>query len=223
MKRALTAVGVVTALAVIVSCTGAAPEILQDHAEVYLYRNRDLEVSYERMAFFLSARDEDGFEDIETLYLIHDEARRYWVVDADRWQSKEREEETWIGRNDIQMADYTSLPRGRYRVLLMDAAGERDEQEIRVATPAVPTSAVQFPDLRLDEDRFIIDSRHQSHTIHAFDAAGNLVVSREVGSRVVPLSDVVGANPDALRGFTLYLYAFDQENQVPLLIGPYEF
>lgn len=208
---------------ILFSCTGAAPEILQDHAGVYLYRDRTLDTAYERLVFFVSARDEDGFEDIESLYLIHDEARRYWAVDADRWQQDEREEETWIGRNDIQTADYAPLPRGRYRVLLLDAAGERDEREVRVVSPEVRLSTVEFPDLRLDGERFVLDSVHRTHTIHAFDAAGNLVVSRDVAGRLVPVADVIGANAAALKSFALYLYTFDQENQVPLLVGPFQF
>lgn len=205
----------------VLSCTGSPPEILQDHADVYLFRDRTLATAYERLTFFVSARDEDGFEDIETLYLVHDEERLHWAVDADRWQREEREEETWIGRNDIQMADYSSMPRGPYRVLLLDAAGERDQREIRITRPEVPPAAVDFPDLALENNRLIVDSIHAGHTLHAFDAAGNLTASRDLAGSVLAVTDLVGQAD--LSQFTIYLYTFDEENQIPLLSGPYQF
>jgi hypothetical protein len=213
--------GCLVAATAFLGCTGSPPEILQDHADVYLFRDRTLGMSYERLTFFVSARDEDGFEDIETLYLVHDEERLHWAVDVDRWQREEREEETWVGRNDIQMADYSSMPRGLYRVLLLDAAGERDQREIRVSTPEVPITAVSFPDLALENGRLIVDSIHARHTVHAFDAAGNLSASRDFGGGVLGVTDLVGQAD--LSQFTLYLYTFDEQNQIPLLSGPYQF
>lgn len=220
MKLRLILCGVAVA-ATFLGCTGSPPEILQDHADVYLFRDRSLEASYERLAFFVSARDEDGFEDIESLYLVHDEERLHWAIDADQWQREEREEETWLGRNDVQMADYSAMPRGVYRVLLLDAAGERDEREIRVTTPDVPLTAVRFPDLSLENDRLLVDSIHTSHTIHAFDEAGNLSASRDFGGQVVRVADLIGQGD--LSRFALYLYTFDEENRIPLLTGPYQF
>lgn len=210
-------------LILLVGCTAAPPEILQDHADVYLFRDRTLDTTYERLAFFVSARDDDGFDDIETLYLVHDDSRLHWAVDADGWQREEREEETWIGRNDIQMADYSSLPRGVYRILLLDAAGERDEREVRVATPDVPPQSVQFPELSLSGDRFLVESVHDQHTVHAFNAAGALLGSEDVTGTSLPVAELIGSNREALSTYTIFLYSVDEENGIPLLVGPYQF
>lgn len=130
------------------ACTGSPPEILQSEVRLEYVDNFDLDVAYEQLSVFVLVRDEDGFGDIRTLYLIHDQAELYWQLDSDTWTHRRISGENWIGFAGVTMADWSAMPRGRYRLVVMDAAGESDEREVAIDAPPLESVRARTP--RLD-------------------------------------------------------------------------
>ncbi|TVQ37162.1 MAG: hypothetical protein EA384_12940 [Spirochaetaceae bacterium] len=136
----------------LVSCTGAPPELVGVELSLEYVDNFDLDRRYEQLTLYALVRDQDGFADIRELYLIHDEAELYWHFDPDSWTHRRLAGENWIGFDGLTMGDWSALPRGRYRVVVIDASGEQDERAVAIDAP--PFSAVehQLPQLNRTEN-----------------------------------------------------------------------
>ncbi len=140
------------------ACTGSPPEILQTEVHLEYVDNLDLEVTYEQLSAFVLVRDEDGFGDIRTLYLIHDQAELYWRLDSDSWTHRRSSGEDWVGFSGITMADWSAMPRGRYRLVVMDAAGEIDERAVSIDAPALEAVRNHMPRFDARSQRVTVPS-----------------------------------------------------------------
>jgi hypothetical protein len=133
----------IAAFALIVAlgaCETSAPELYELQWVLVDFDDRDLDRRYERLSVFVRAADADGLEDLEELYVIHDGGELFWRTTADTWTRDERDDATWIGAASLAMPGEQPFPAGEYRVLLIDAGGERDTSrflipEQRNATP----------------------------------------------------------------------------------------
>ncbi|MDR2471091.1 MAG: hypothetical protein LBD09_03150, partial [Treponema sp.] len=92
------------------SCSQAAPEISRGALELVYYENGGNPV--ERFSFFVLPRDDDGFEDLEELWLYHDWEGLSWRLASKDWLKTTVEGADWIGSRAIAMEDGSPLPRG---------------------------------------------------------------------------------------------------------------
>ena len=113
-------------LAVLGGCETSAPELYELQWLLVDYDDRELERRYERLSVFVRAADADGLEDLDELYVIHDGGELFWRATAETWTRDERDGATWIGAASLAMPGEQPFPAGEYRVLLVDAGGERD-------------------------------------------------------------------------------------------------
>ena len=117
------------ALALLVAlggCETSAPELYELQWVLVDFDDRELDRRYERLSVFVRAADADGLDDLDELYVIHDGGELFWRAGADTWTRAERDGETWIGAASLAMPGEQPFPEGEYRVLLIDAGGERD-------------------------------------------------------------------------------------------------
>ena len=137
--RALLAAALVL-FAVLGGCETSAPELYELQWLLVDFDDRELERRYERLSVFVRAADADGLDDLGELYVIHDGEELFWQATADTWTRDERDGATWIGVTSLAMPGEQPFPAGAYRVLLIDAGGERDAArfvmpEQRISTP----------------------------------------------------------------------------------------
>ncbi len=108
------------------SCSGASPVIYDytwDLRAQWDYPGQ----RYEKLDVHILADDDDGFSEIYEVYLIHDESERYWRIIQDDWKTIEVDEVTWIAVQ-VVTENYQILPRGKYRILILDFSGFKDER-----------------------------------------------------------------------------------------------
>ena len=137
---ATAALGLLVLLAVLGGCETSAPELYELQWLLVDYDDRELERRYERLSVFVRAADADGLDDLDELYVIHDGGELFWRATADTWTRDVRDGATWIGAASLAMPGEQPFPAGEYRVLLIDAGGERDHSrfvipEQRRSTP----------------------------------------------------------------------------------------
>lgn len=114
------------------ACSGADPVIYKIESQLQVYWQYPAENFQERLLVQVLADDDDGFDEIYEIYIIHDESEYYWRATKNEWDLVEEEGNQWIILNNIISAQFQNLPRGEYRVVLIDFSGYRDEQSIFV-------------------------------------------------------------------------------------------
>lgn len=104
----------------------------------------------ERLSFFAAVSDKDGAADLDRLVLAHDGGELYWSLGPDDWLVRQEGSRLFIGSNGLKAPAGEPLPRGRYRVMLYDLAGEAAEGSFELLAPAgapyaLPTVAKAGP------------------------------------------------------------------------------
>lgn len=166
---------------IFVSCSRATPQI-QNYTLKLVYNETEAGIQ-ETLSLFVLAQDEDGTEDLDSLYLINDEQQLYWTLTASDWLSVNKDNQLWVGSHNISMIDGRSFPRGMYRLILTDKGGDRSEKSIGL--DASLQSRYPFPLLRIQGDTFQISSGYPKNTLLCYDSGGAMVKS-------IPLTNLSG-------------------------------
>ncbi|MDC7126341.1 MAG: hypothetical protein PQJ46_12290, partial [Spirochaetales bacterium] len=138
------------------------------------------------------ADDDDGFEDIESFYVINDKHQVYWNVDCNNWITREVDDVKWIGYEHF-ITDSQKVPRpGTYRILVIDKAGERVEDSIYIPLIKKEPSKKDFPEIRYTDSSYEIEikSKYNNNTIAFYDEAGKLIDAFSVSTGKINIKDL---------------------------------
>lgn len=161
----------------------------------------------ERLSFFASIKDRDGVGDIEYLFLMHDESELFWTITLDNWVRREEGEAVWLGSNGLEPGDDGLMPRGRYRVVVVDKAGERDERIFNLSAPVM--ADYSLPVLRLIGNQVTLDSPYQMNTLFFLDPADNPVKTVGINPGTNSLDALWGDPSWRTAAYTIRAYGFD--------------
>ncbi|MCF7949644.1 MAG: hypothetical protein K9M94_13735 [Spirochaetia bacterium] len=106
------------------SCSGAPPQIAQLFWQLNIVRDIKDSTQHEELSLYVHAQDPDGTGDLEEIELVHPEAELRWNFTAENWHEVVRNDEMWLGGNGIKSGFTEEVPRGEYRVKVLDRAGE---------------------------------------------------------------------------------------------------
>lgn len=204
-----------------ISCTGSAPQIQQTYWQLNVVNDESSNRIYESLTLFLHLVDEDGVEDIDSVYLIHDKAELFWTLNELSWQSLDLSGETWFGTNRLTMHDYQAFPRGTYRLIVSDKAGEKDRSEIYIGIASIDARNTSFPTGRFQEKKIVINSVYQDHTLWITDNAGDVIKIFTTDSTTVPLSSILTTR-EMQTASRAFLYHFIGDSGFGLVYGPLE-
>jgi hypothetical protein len=127
----------------------------------------------EMCSFFILGEDDDGIENLSELYLYHDREGLGWSVDSGDWVVHEENGKTWIGSRSIAMAGDKPLPRGQYRAVLVNKAGEKTERNFTFDVPE--KSPHLFPFLSINGGVYRVDSGYPVNRLVCYDQQGKSV------------------------------------------------
>ncbi len=185
------------------SCGGVAPEILA--LEWRLELRPAAEGSYESLSVFASLEDEDGIEDVEELWVVNDEEALAWRLDDKNWTKKTEGSDEWIGAAGLARQDYAPLPRGDYRLVAVDAAGERIEKPFRVEGDFPDAKA---PAVILEGGGLRAASSWPETLLLAYDGAGELLATAPSSGAAYGLAELFGPEA-AARTVEAAAYGYD--------------
>lgn len=201
-------------------CSGSSPEILETRFRLVAFQDREKSLTYEYLSLAVHAVDEDGWDDLESLALIHDGDELYWQIYQDRWTKRQVRQDVWIAVEAVAAADYGPLPRGTYRIVVKDYAGSRAEGSLRLNIPAVLPEA--FPSLAPDGENLVLTGPGDEAILMVKSAAGALlgsfILKKGPSTRESILSNVQIKN----QAKHLYLYQQGPVDGYSLMSGPYE-
>ena len=161
----------------------------------------------ERLSFFASLRDQDGIDDIEYLYILHDESELLWTLTLDNWVRRDEGDSVWLGSNGLEPGDDGLMPRGRYRAVVVDKAGERDERVFNLSAPVTLTYAL--PVLGLAGNQLTLNSPYQVNTLFFLDPADNPVKTVGINPGTSSLDALWGDSSWRTAAYTIRAYGFD--------------
>jgi len=193
------AFGMLSALA-IVSCGSKPPEITAVEWRIEA-RPIDRKSTFESLSVFGVVKDEDSMDNIEELWAVNDDAGLAWKMTNADWIKTVEGGDTWIGCSSLAAPELGPLPRGKYRLIAIDAAGQRAEQSFDV-TGSSPDKAA--PDASYAGEKLTVRSDWPETLALAFDATGMILSSpaapkgaaslaEEFGDAVAPRVAAVGA------------------------------
>jgi hypothetical protein len=191
------------------ACSRSAPRIPYGVIQLVYYQGQG--APEERFSFFALAEDDDGIENLEYLYLYHDREGLRWQFSFEDWVSFDDNGKTWIGSRAIAMPDNESLPRGQYRVVLINKGGERTERTLAFDAPAEPRYL--FPLFNVSEGNYTIESSYPSHSFICYDGEGNVTRTMNVQN----LSGTIASLGLSSSVRALALWAEDAEYQTSAL------
>ncbi|MDR2134082.1 MAG: hypothetical protein LBP27_03155 [Treponema sp.] len=180
------------------SCSRTAPEISYGFVELVYYQGP--EKPEERFSFFIIPDDEDGIENLDELYLYHDREQLRWLVKSEDWVSFEQDGKTWIGSRSIAPEEGETLPRGQYRVLLVNKGGERSERPLVFDAPDEPR--FPFPSLEIAGGYYLVNSAYPENRLVCYDAQGNYVSTQPLSVLSGRVRDL--SLPDSARTAALW-------------------
>ncbi|MDR0706480.1 MAG: hypothetical protein LBF60_01205 [Treponema sp.] len=156
---------------VLAACSRTEPEI--SYAVMRLAYVQENGVVKERFSFFALAADEDGIENLDDLYLYHDREGLRWHLSERDWIALQQDGKMWVGSRSIAMIDEEPLPRGLYRTVLVNKAGEEAVRSISFDPPVEPR--FPFPSLNVADGNYAIDSKYPVNYLLGYDEKGNYV------------------------------------------------
>ncbi|MDR2193110.1 MAG: hypothetical protein LBP19_01355 [Treponema sp.] len=172
-------------LSLLAACTRTEPEI--PYAIMRLAYMQESDVIKERASFFCIASDEEGIENLADLYMYHDREGLCWHISERDWVSVQQDDTTWLGSRSIAMIDDEPLPRGVYRVVLVNKAGEEAMHSVTFDPPVSPR--FPFPSLILEDGAYTVDSKYPANYFIGYDEQGTYV-------QTVPITALQGALAD---------------------------
>ncbi|MFP4534764.1 MAG: hypothetical protein ACLFNP_03520 [Spirochaetaceae bacterium] len=116
--------GALLLLLLVSACSAYEPEVLGISTLELRYLSEEGGRS-EELLLELEARDQDGFSELDRLYVVHDEAELFWDLPSESWQTRPEEGEIRVLRLASPRGE--PLPRGRYRLELFDLGGRSGE------------------------------------------------------------------------------------------------
>ncbi|MCL2705199.1 MAG: hypothetical protein FWE72_03215 [Spirochaetaceae bacterium] len=197
----------------LLSCSDNEPEINQVFWQITKYHDVENNIFYDRLVVFLEVYDEDGIDDIKTIYLIHDAQELFWKIDEKNWIYKTFNNENWFGSNNIVMNDFSGFPLGQYRVIVIDDAGERQEVYFTISSYDKIFNKEQFPSGVVEGS--VITFSENTEIIWVYGQDMKFINEINVAS----FTNRRMAFPNNAK--TLYLYRYDRVNGYGLLSGPY--
>lgn len=204
-----------------VSCSTTPPTIAETFWQVNLVRSPTQGDVQERLSLFVHVSDSEGISDLSSIYLLSDSSELYWRIDPSNWQSRDANGELWVGSNYLEMPDGSAIPRGKYRVLLSNLAGERATSDIFISTERVSLSHAPFPKLSIAGDVVRVTSRFARTTLWLYNDIGDVVGSQQGAETEVPMTALLPRGNRATFNGNLYAYAYDQSCGCGLIDGPY--
>lgn len=209
--------GLAVVLSLLAACSGSVPKILFPDVQLFLYHDRATGQIAETIRLFVAVQDDDGVEDLQRIFVIHDEEDLRWESDAEQWVTREHGGDSWVGLPDIRMADHLPLPRGRYRVVVEDGALQSAEASFVISAPSLPDDTA-FPALLGDGTTWRVEFE-QPVILRVYARTGQQLLSREVEPGSID-STLLSELPNE-SGMTAYLWT--RVNQpVRLLAGPFD-
>lgn len=211
-----------TASLLFISCSGKPPVLGEVWWHLNVEKTPGEEQTVQSLSLFVHATDDDGDKDLEDLYLINDGERLYWEIPSEQWVRYTEQSTDWIGFNGLRAPGDGRFPDGNYRVLLIDAGGERDEKNLFVKNSIPRDKDIPIPDFAFDSAYLTLTGEYPIYQVWFYNDKGELVdKSRNITPGRYQWNELV--RNITRRSVEFTVYGEPQSGAWGLISGPYSF
>lgn len=182
------------AVLIFLSCTVSAPIVRESDWDITVVKDLDKDRVYEILSIFLNCYDEDGENDIETVYFIDDESGIYWELNSDNWEVKYIDDTKWIGSRTLMMPDRSAIPRSPIRIHVRDLAGETVEAKLYISKRKIDIKTLEFPELIINKDKFSLKN-YDSGQLYIYSGF-TMLAKEELTNEGKEFKDIFGKKRD---------------------------
>lgn len=204
------------------SCSGNPPVLSEIWWQLVIELDPLSGEQQQTLSLFVHGADDDGDEDLETLYLIYDDKELYWTIPADSWVEYTDQGTKWIGVNGLKAPGEGDFPEGDYRILLIDMGGERDEKNFYLRNSIPTEEKLLLPEIVYDENTLKVSSEYPLFQVWFYNQEGGLVEkSQSYGAGRYLWNDI--SRNIARRSVSFSIYTEPESGSWGLTSGPYFF
>lgn len=200
------------------SCSVSAPIIRESKWDIVVVKDIEKDMIYETLSIFLNCYDEDGENDIETIYLIDDEDGIYWELNSDNWNIKTIDDTRWIGSRNLMLPDRSPIPRVPIRIHVRDLAGETVEDKLYISKRKLEEESLNFPELLIENNNLSI--KHYDHGIISIYSGRERLLQGEIGSNPKNFKDIFGESRDHFEE-SINFFVTVKDRDLTLRSGPW--
>jgi hypothetical protein len=215
------AASVLAACLLLTTCAGKPPEIGALFWQHNLVDDREQDLLYYALSVFVQASDADGSEDLEEVYIIHDDEELFWRLDRETWLTRTQGDTSWVGSNSISLPEGRMLPGGEYRVLVTDAGGDSAETSFILKTQNMIEPRRLLPTVTVDADTIRVAGGRKSYAVWLYDAAGKFTTALLLEQTRFSIRQILAAHPDLASGFSFRIHGTPQGGELGFVSGPY--
>jgi len=181
----------IIAVLIITSCSVSTPEIKGSRWSITFVKDLNRDKLYEKLSIFVNCYDEDGEDDIDTIYFIDDESGLYWELDRDSWVERQDGRSKWLGSNALIMADRGAIPRNSFRIFVRDLSGASVEDKIYITKNIVNLDEMEFPDLQVYMGEIAL-KEYDRGVLTIYSSAGEVLKSVEIDKNLTSFAKLFG-------------------------------
>lgn len=174
---------------------------------------------YGELDFFAQIEDADGEDDVSELSIHRDDLGWGWYLKPGDWTAYSYEGEHWIGSNGLTRGG--SLPWGEYRVRITDRSGQSSETLFKLSDPGVEISTLQFPELRVVNERLWVSTGGREPVVlWFFNDKGILVSETYRGAGIFGIEELLTPEEIQIARWVMIYYQ-DEAGGYGLKSGPF--
>lgn len=205
-------------LLILASCSASAPIIRESKWKITIVQDKDDNSIYEKLSIFLNCYDDDGENDIETIFFIDDDNGLYWELDDSSWDIKYIDEVKWLGSSSIVMPDRSNIPRVAIRTLVRDLAGESTEDTIYITKSYTDFEKIVFPELVINDGFYSI--YNYEHGLIQVVADGQIILEDEITNTPETFEIIFNKNREDFNN-ELEFYLTVNDGDLDITSGPW--
>lgn len=208
-------------LAVLIACSPSRPKIVQTFSQLNYVWEKDWEAPTEALSVFVQVENEDGLEELQHLYVLHDDLEVYWKLDPETWTPLNRPGENWIGANQLTIPQRTELPRGKYRILVTTQAGERETSNFSLDVELLSEAKPVWPQLAVVGRELLISNAPASYALWFYGIEGPMLHQMVANEQRLTLEQIQAHPQINQRATRVWFYWYNEKQGWGQILGPF--
>lgn len=205
------------------ACSVSTPKIVQNFSQLNYYRDSSDGIWREGLSVFVQVENKDGIGDLDKLYILNDEDEVFWELGPADWTPVDRPGENWLGSNNLWTPGQDELPRGNYRIQLVNKAGDRSESSFNINSPKLADFKRSGTSVKIFPDKIEVADAPPSYLVWVYTRESRWLLTYKAAASTLPLNLIMPDGSIRQQANKFFIYSFEEKLGVGVVQGPFYF